>query len=204
MDTKTSRYQKGMGSKVKREAPSVILDHGGKALTCWRKASSYALMGWATAAFRLFWRGIPGKSGPERPCMEEFWLSWEGLWLWSQPHRLSHTYWQFYLAKCCLPIRGGRQYLQVVRIPQVYSKARVLWDAGAVRQTDSKNKEESGGQRESEGHRGQKEESEFGDIVKMQILIPGVSDEACVLAFLAPTSWWCWSAGLWATWIARF
>lgn len=39
-------------------------------------------------------------------------------------------------------------------------------------------KEESGGQRESEGDRGQKGESEFGDIVKMQILIPGVSDEA--------------------------
>lgn len=58
-----------------------------------------------------------------------------------------------------------------------------------MRQPDSKNKEESGGQRESEGYRGQKEESEFGDIVKMQILIPGVSDEAYVLAFLAPTSW---------------
>ena len=51
-----------------------------------------------------------------------------------------------------------------------------------MRQPDSKNKEESGGQRESEGYRGQKEESESGDIVKMQIQIPGLSDEACVLA----------------------
>ena len=43
------------------------------------------------------------------------------------------------------------------------------------------------------GRQGQKGESEFGDIVKMQILIPGVSDEAWVLAFLAPTSWlMCW------------
>lgn len=144
MDTKTSRYQKGLaffGWGVKWwsvKLPQSFCDHGGKSLTCWRKASSYGLMGWATAAFRLFWRGIPGKSGPERPCMEEFPLSWEGLWLWSQQHRHSHTYWQFYLEKCCLPTTGERQYPQVARIPQCIPKQEccemwVLWDKQTAR-----------------------------------------------------------------------
>lgn len=89
MDAKTSRYQKGLtffGWGVKWwecELPQSFCDHG-ESLTCWRKASSYGLMGWATAAFRLFWRASQERVG-QGPCIgKSSELSWGRAWLWSQ------------------------------------------------------------------------------------------------------------------------